>query len=212
MKKVSLFLGLILIFFSVSAQDDYPEVQTLFGNKGPSGGYLGFNMKMTEIAGEEALFVGGEVAFVANRAINIGVAGYGMVNEYKLNELSPDLDLLYLEMGYGGLHLEPVIHSEGVLHVTLPVLLGAGGIAQSERPLWLEEDGEVNIVWERDYFESDYFFVAEPGLNLELNVFKFMRVAAGASYRFTTDIDLGSMDKDALNGWNANLSLRVGWF
>ena len=188
------------------------EVQTLFGNKKGFGGYLGMNLKMTEVNGQEALLTGGELCFVLNRSFNIGFEGYGMVNEVRSNNLDYNSDRFFLQMGYGGLHLEPVIASEGLIHVTIPILLGAGGVAETSRPYWEEYNGEVIIDFDPYYHESDYFFVAEPGVNLELNVFKFMRLTAGASYRFTSDFDLGVVNRDDINGWNANMGLRFGWF
>jgi hypothetical protein len=194
------------------AQEEQREVQTLFGNKSGFGGYLGLNTKLGDVNGQEAFFTGGEVAFVLNRSFNLGVEGYGMVNHVLSDEVTDTREKLYIQMGYGGLHLEPVINSEGLIHITMPILLGAGGIGQSIRPFYEEHEGEVTIDFDHEFHDSDYFFVAEPGIGLELNLFKFMRVAGGASYRFTTDIDIGGMDSKDINGWNANLSLRIGWF
>ena len=217
MQRLNRILGLILttVFLTVtlSAQDnDEREVQTLFGNKSGFGGYLGINNKLGDVNGQDALFVGGEVAFVLSRSFNMGVEGYGLVNQVLSNEVTDTREKLYVQMGYGGLHLEPVLNSEGLIHITIPILLGAGGIGQTVRPFYEEYEGEVTIDFDQDYYDSDYFFVAEPGLGLELNLFKFMRVAGGASYRFTTDIDMGRLDNKDISGWNANLSLRVGWF
>ncbi len=192
--------------------EEQREVQTLFGGKKGFGGYLGLNLKMAEINDQEALMTGGELCFVINRSFNIGFEGYGLVTEVRSDNLGFDLDRLYIQMGYGGLHLEPVIASESLIHVTLPILLGAGGIAETTRPLWEEENGNVIVDFDHHYHESDYFFLAEPGVNLELNVFRFVRLTGGASYRFTTDFDLGVMDRDDITGWNANIGMRIGWF
>lgn len=215
MQRLTLILTIMLMSATMVAQDNNDgqrEVQTLFGNKSGFGGYLGLNMKLGDVNRQDALFVGGELAFVMNRSFNMGVEGYGMVNHVLSDELTDNSEKLYVQMGYGGLHLEPVINSEGLIHITLPILLGAGGIAQTTRPFYEEYDGEVTIDFDHDFYNSDHFFVAEPGVGLELNLFKFMRVAGGASYRFTTDVEMGGLDKKDINGWNANLSLRIGWF
>lgn len=212
MRSITALL-LLLVFTSTSfAQEEQKEMQTLFGSKKGFGGYLGFNMKMAEVNGEEALLTGGEVSFVLNRSMNIGFEGYGMVTELRSGNFSDNLDPLYVQFGYGGLHLEPVLASESLIHLTLPILLGAGGIGETQRPIFEEDQGEISVNSDPYYHDSDYFLVAEPGLNLELNVFRFMRMTAGASYRFTTDFDLAGMDRSDINGWNANLGLRIGWF
>ena len=209
MKRFTLLSFLFLMALTINAQDEKAPIQTVFGNKSGFGGYLGVNTKFSEINGQDALFTGGEVAFVINRSFNMGFEGYGMVNHVRSNNLSIDSDRLYLQMGYGGLRLEPVLFSESVIHLTAPVLLGAG---ETIRPYWLEEDGIIDIDTDLSYGDSDYFFVAEPGLRLEVNLFKFMRLAGGASYRFMTDVDLGGVQTQDLKGFNADLSLRFGWF
>jgi hypothetical protein len=212
MKRLTLLSLIFLMALTIKAQDEKAPIQTVFGNKSGFGGYLGVNTKFTEINGQEALFTGGEVAFVVNRSFNIGVEGYGMVNHVRSNNLSVGGDRLYVQMGYGGLHLEPVIYSESVIHLTVPVLLGAGGVGETTRPYWIEDNGNFDIETDLRYGESDYFFVAEPGLRLEVNLFKFLRVAGGASYRFMTDVEMGGLETQDLKGFNADLSLRFGWF
>lgn len=211
-----MYLGsIILLSISLSAQSDSfepKEIQTLFGNKSGFGGYLGLNTKFAEINGQDALLTGGELAFVLNRSLNIGFEGYGMVNHVLSDNLSADQEELYLQMGYGGIHIEPVLWSENVLHLSFPILIGAGGVGETIKPYWSENQGEWQFHEDPEYYRSDLFFVAEPGIMAELNVFRFMRLAAGASYRFTSDIKVGDTLEKDIEGFNANLSLRFGWF
>ena len=60
--------------------------------------------------------------------------------------------------------------------------------------------------------DSDGFFVVEPGAALEINLLKFMRLDAGASYRYAAGLDLKSTSSSLLNNFNANISLVFGKF
>ncbi|NQX92539.1 MAG: hypothetical protein HRT74_10530, partial [Flavobacteriales bacterium] len=119
-------------------------------------------------------------------------------------------DRLYYEMGYGGLFFEPVFFSRSVVHFTTPVLIGAGGIGESRTQLFNPENEDS---WEDpNFYRSDFFFVLEPGVSLEVNLFRHLRLKAGVSYRFMEDVELPNTDLATLEGWNANVGLRVGWF
>jgi hypothetical protein len=91
-------------------------------------------------------------------------------------------------------------------HLCFPVLFGIGGVAKVENSDW----------WENNYNnhkpESDVYLVFEPAVELELNLTKFARLAAFASYRLTSDINLDGIDKDVLKGWNFGLTFKVGKF
>lgn len=185
------------------------EFKTLFndGNKG-FGGYLGLNSHYTRINGQDALLIGGEINAVINHSFNIGLKGFGMVTSNRSTQLGDFGEQLYLGLGYGGLNLEPVLFYNSIVHVSFPVLIGAGGIVEYQKGDYYDHHHH-NYYNNYDY---DYFFVVEPGVNLELNVLKFMRVSTGVSYRATSDIKLAGLADNNLNGFNFDLSLKFGWF
>ncbi len=132
MERLNRILGLILttVFLTVtlSAQDnDEREVQTLFGNKSGFGGYLGINNKLGDVNGQDALFVGGEVAFVLSRSFNMGVEGYGLVNQVLSNEVTDTREKLYVQMGYGGLHLRLLTRLNSCGIMVIPSALASTG-------------------------------------------------------------------------------------
>lgn len=189
------------------------EQQTLFGNKKGFGGFVGFGSKTSEINGQMAYLMGGEASFVFGHSLNIGFEGYGMITDVTSNTLNDDGDPYFLQLGYGGIHIEPVIASDNLIHVTLPILLGAGGIAETERSYFKGQIGNgFEAHFDQKPYRSDMFLVAEPGVNLELNVFKFMRLTGGVSYRFVSDAQIPGLHKTDLEGITGNLSLRFGWF
>lgn len=210
----------IILFASVSiwAQSDSVKTQkqkyqstTLFNTNKGFGAYLGLNSRFSEVNKQATLLTGGEVSFVIAHRLNIGFEGYGMVNPVKSNNFKEDSTSTYLNMGYGGFHLEPVLWSDKLVHLSFPIMFGAGAVVES---MYSYQD---DYYFENDYKESDvihtdFFLIVEPGANVELNVFKFMRLHAGVSYRLVEGADLKNLSNSNLQGLNANLGLRFGWF
>ena len=214
MKHIALAI-LLVISASLPAQEriEDDQMKTLFSGKPGVGGYLALSSKFTRINDEDALLTGGGLNIVAGRSVNIGFEGYGLVSSTFSNRLDTAGNNYYMYMGYGGLNIEPVIGSNEVIHVTIPVLLGVGGVGYSTRHFWYEEpNGDINIDFDHDVRSGRAFLIAEPGANIELNVFKWMRIAAGASYRFTEQFDTDNLPKEDLDGLSLNLAMRFGWF
>jgi hypothetical protein len=61
-------------------------------------------------------------------------------------------------------------------------------------------------------YDANAFFVLEPGVEIEMNVARFMRISIGGSYRLTSKLDLMNTDPNALRGFSGNLSLKFGKF
>ncbi|MDA3893349.1 MAG: hypothetical protein PF517_16930 [Salinivirgaceae bacterium] len=194
-----------------SKQESYPRVETLFQNQKSFGGYLGISMGYTQIDGEEAFTVGGRTMFVANHYIGIGFGGKGFMTMPRSDSLHTyNGDNYYGSKtyianagGYGGIYIEPVVLSLKPIHVSLPVLLGAGGI--------------VNEIWtdgsDPSTTSSSAFFICEPGLDVEFNIATWFRIGVGASYRFTSKIEgLAEASPYLLEGANYGITFKFGWF
>lgn len=204
MKQLALLFALITAYsFSFAGnQDDNDGMKTLFGRNRSNGGYGALSFNYSEINHQDAFVMGARGAWVINHAFAIGLGGYGFVNNIDVNELShydADLDLAG---GYGGLILEPIIASRLPVHISLPVLLGIGGVAYVD-------DYEWN--WYDDN-QSDVFLVCEPGVELEFNMTRHMRLAASFSYRFTSDVEMIDIKPDVLRGYNVGLTFKFGKF
>jgi len=109
--------------------------------------------------------------------------------------------------GYGGLVLEPIVFPNFPVHLSLPVLIGAGGIAYTTSNYYPEYD-------DSDYFVEDSYayFIIEPGVELELNMLKFFRLAFGGYYRYTSDIDLIDYPENVLHGFSGGITFKFGKF
>ena len=118
---------------------------------------------------------------------------------------------------------EPIVLPMSPVHVSFPIILGVGGVTANPANGW----GEYNsYYYDNYYYDTDVYFVFEPGVDVEFNIAKCFRIALGASYRLTDGINLTYkyldkitsdpvsivIDKNALNSFNASVSLKFGWF
>ncbi len=216
----ALFLASILLISSSSLQAqraDTTGINTLFGSGDDieHGGWGGLSTHYTRVMDQDALLVGARGGWLIDHRVTLGVAGHGLVTDapnaaYDDHLLSNGSDLQkksQFRMGYGGLLIEPIIAHRSALHVSLPIIVGAGGCGYQIYES-LTEDFDP-FTWSDDY---QAFFVVEPGIELELNIIKLVRFGVGASYRYTTDITLPGTPGDALRGFNAGVTLKVGSF
>lgn len=215
MKKAIFLIAVIFLGVNLFAQEENKnpqEYRTLFGGDEVShGGYGGLSVNYTQFDGKDAVLVGARGAWVINHGIAIGIAGYGFANDMKYEKtINGYSDNYTLAGGYGGLLIEPIIGANWPVHVSIPVLIGAGGVAY------------VNQYWNSHYDdpyypdykteEADAYFVIEPGIEVEFNMVKFMRLAVGGYYRYTSDLDLADSRSDMLNGFSVGLTMKFGKF
>lgn len=102
------------------------------------------------------------------------------------------------------------------MHVAFPVLVGGGGVSYSEK---INHSGREYD--EANSFSKDAaFFVVNPGIELELNMLRFVRLAFGAYYRYTSPVDIEYKSyqgikiapNDALNGFSFGTTIKIGYF
>jgi hypothetical protein len=235
--KTKSILTLLIAFFSMAylqAQQGDEEMKMLFNKKEKektekqkmaNGGYGSFSVGYTQIDGQDAMVIGGRAAWVANHRFALGIAGRGFFNNfiedrYYDPNYNPNYDPNYsLAGGYGGIFVEPIVAWSYPVHVSFPILIGAGGVAATPSS-WKYVDQYNNY-----YYSTDAFFVLEPGVDLEFNITKFFKIALGGSYRYTSDIYVQhkylndsdetvykTVAKDALRNFNVDISFKFGWF
>ncbi len=217
MKKLTMLLAMVFAISTAMAQDyeNNNGVRTVFSNHGNNGGYGAFSLGYGRIDNSDAFIGGARGGFIFDHKLAIGVGGYGFVNNLDNNNyyLTPTNNELYLAGGYGGILIEPIVGGQMPVHVSFPVILGVGGVAlTSDDWDWDWEDR-----YDRADYDSDVFFVFEPGVELEFNLARFFRLAAAMTYRFTSEVELtanGStyVDPDALQGFNFSMVFKFGKF
>lgn len=209
--QTSFFIALFLFVSAGFGQENQNEYRTVFkseaGKKIEHGGYGAFGFGYSTINDQSALLFNLKGAWVINHRMALGLAGTGFINNL---EKTVETNDYYLVGGYGGFYFEPIIAHNKPVHVSFPILIGAGGIST------ISSSG-----WSGDYYKNydyDVFFVFEPGVELEVNVVNFMRTALGGSYRLTNGVILNYPKSDleiaqnALDGFNVYLNFKFGKF
>lgn len=205
---------------SIAQTTDEAPIRTLLGGGKDlhHGGWGAPTVHYTRLLDQDALLVGGRGGWLIDHRVTIGFAGHGLVtsvaNKAYDSHLIEQGEALQrnssLEMGYGGLFIEPVIGYRSPVHVALPLIVGAGGVTYGYSS-WRPQD-PTHYTRDHDRYDAQAFFVVEPGVELQFNVIPLVRVGLGASYRYTSDLELPATAKDALHGINAGFSIKVGRF
>lgn len=170
------------------------------------GGYGAFVTKVTTINGEGAILMGGRGGWIINHTFAIGGGGYGLVNNIHSRNIGPWGEH-FVSLGYGGLDLEAIVNSDDIVHFSVHALIGAGSVGF--RNDWTDgwDDNSNNY----DH-HTDGFFVAEPGVNVDLNVTPWFRMSAGASYRYIGGVASDASTNTDLSGPSGMLTFRFGKF
>ncbi len=213
MKKTIILSALLILFYSSSYSQDPEfeyyknrEIKTILGRNRAGGAYGVFTTGYSVIDHNHAVLFGGRFGWLASHSIGVGIGATGFINEF---HYEPSLDQnVFLAGGYGGLYIEPVLLPRFPVHLSFPVLFGAGGIS------YVSKEASVNNNLIED---SEAFLLVEPAAELELNLTRFFRFAIGASYRFPTAFDVGlagttKANAESLKGLSYTVSLKFGKF
>jgi len=214
MKTTTVLVLILFLGFDLFAQEgnrDQQEYRTLFGgDEITHGGYGGLSINYSQIDGKGAILVGAKGAWIINHGIGIGIGGYGFANDINYEKtINGSIDKYTLAGGYGGLLIELIIGANWPVHVSIPVLIGAGTVAYVNNHWKNYDDPDFHRPYNQD---GDAFFVIEPGIEIELNMVKFMRLAIGGHYRFTSNLDLVDTKSGILNGFSTGVTLKFGKF
>ena len=191
------FLLLVVLTLPVLAQE-----QTLIGGDIESGGFGGPAVKVTTLNGETAVFVGGRGGWIINHSFVLGGAGYGLVTN--VNAKITDSVHQFIEMGYGGLDLEYIASSDDLIHLSIGLFIGGGGIGYKHGD---DDDDRFD-----DHHPMKGFFILEPSVHANLNVTHFFRIAGGVSYRYVNGLKSTLSTNTDLSGPSVVLTLKFGKF
>ena len=215
MKQIVLISALLAGSFGAFAQENEEytstgnsqDIKTLMGNNKALGGYGALSMHYTQIDNRDAFIFGAKGGIVLGHLVTLGLGGSGFFNDLHYDSnTGRDISLAG---GYGGFFFEPIIMPKYPVHISFPVLIGAGGVA-----IVSAKDDNWNNAFKSE--ASDAFMVIEPGIEVELNVTRFFRFCVGGYYLYTSDVDIQDPDYqvpyDILRGISGGVTFKFGRF
>jgi hypothetical protein len=213
MKTLGTLLTALALPFTLFAQDD-ESAQTLFGrDKGTTGWYIEFPNSYGQFDNSPLVAPGFGFGVIADNQLAIGFRAQGLTrgDDELFFDYAYGGEGAYMEGGYAGLLVEPKLSGRQPFHLTFPMLFAIGGASYTSSALFPEWD-EDELDYHRKVLDTDAFLVFEPGVQMEVNVFRFMRFAVGASYRCTKGVEFSDVSSTILNGMNFTTSLKFGKF
>ncbi|RAW01708.1 hypothetical protein [Pseudochryseolinea flava] len=204
-----------ILFLLIGATSAYSqEIQTIFRNNGTGhGGYGAITNKFTTINGEFANMCGIYGGWYINHKFLVGVSAAAVTNDIRVPQkysVNPDIPMSY-EFGQVGLVTEYVLGSNKAVHFAFNLFTGAGFTVQYDREgygdewEWHDDDDD-------SHHDENWFFVAEPGVQVEVNITRWMRFSPGVSYRIASGSDGLGLSDAKLSDMSYNLTLKFGKF
>lgn len=232
MKKIMIVLICWVCGLAVFAQDVQPtkssaetnEIKTLFGNgkgakKIPLGYFFELNGGYSQFGHKNVFLPGMSLGVILDHHWTVGLSGsfIGVMDGLRFNNIyydsvSNSMKGANLKGGYGGLLLEYTLFPNSRLHLAFPLLIGGGYMFYSQQSNHDSIQDNYNHGFHHNYISSDNFFVVEPGVRLECNIIRKLRLGLGVSYRYSPDLKLKNTPSDLINQFTAKLSLRFGKF
>ena len=136
MKRITLLLGLVVLTTvafaqttDTTGQKQNEELNSLFGrkNKLVNGWFIGPSTTYSQFGNHDVWMGGLTVGWVIDHNFTIGLSGNCFTNRKSLfYDHVTDTTGAYLEGGYGGLLLEYTLFPKSIVHVTFPLIIGAG--------------------------------------------------------------------------------------
>ncbi|HKM92946.1 MAG TPA: hypothetical protein VJY41_04775 [Prolixibacteraceae bacterium] len=212
MKRLFFVLAMLAITSTVFAQqtiriddDSYNknEIKTLFKPERRDGFYFGTSMAYSPINKTDGLVASARMGWIMDRWFAFGLSGSafaGNINKMSNVSVMND-DFSFLAGAYGGVFIEPILMPLKPVHLSFPIVVGGGGLANLS-----------NYYYSNYSFAEDVFFVAEPGIELEINFTRWLRFALFGTYRYTSNIEIKDIRTDALRSYSVGASLKIGWF
>ena len=198
------FLFCLLFIFIISDAYAQKDSSGILGKTSGSGYFITPTYKITSINNQSSSLLGGNAGWVINfpskNSLEMGGGGYVLLNAVETGVTKDSGQQLYLTMGFGGLYLELIHHTNQQIHISGSILFGAGGV-------------NANIKGVNQYnYESSQYTIIEPGIHINYNISNFVRLGAGIDYRLITGTNMKTVSDANLSGVSGVINLKFGKF
>ena len=202
------FISLISTF-NLSAQD---TTHTLLKFRKPEsiGIYVAPEFQYGSLNGDFTNFGGGSLMLMVNNRFAFGITGQSSIsNTFSPKNSSP----LFVRSQFGGGKIEYSLSPYSAVHITFPLVVGAGRVqadSLSGRSGFFG-GGERNNYYNR---RGNTYVVIQPGVNVEANLLKSMKLFVGANYRFSflNESTAAILPASALQGLSISAGVKAGIF
>jgi len=174
------------------------------------GLYLAPEFQYGQSNGEFTPYAGGSFMLLFNKRLAIGVTAQHNVREtFSPKGVSP----LVLRSAFGGVKLEYTSRPDAALHFSFPLVIGMGEACADS--LWHHRGNMHGIFDDRPVRtgRDGSYLVIQPGVQLEANLIRYIKLFAGANYRITSSVGHAStLPSDALQGFSLSAGMKIGFF
>jgi|AntAceMinimDraft_11_1070367.scaffolds.fasta_scaffold54470_2 hypothetical protein len=208
-----------------SIQTVLPKPHSWFKNLNYLGVSVGSEFQHGTIGGHFTPMVGMTGMLHMNKKWGVGLGGYSTVAEQFTPTFLSSTKAYSLNSRYGGLNLEYTLNSDSKFHISFPLLIGAG-MARVDSANGFDgqfrehRDKNDQHGHEGDRMDGTTFFVVQPGVRVEANILRFMKLFAGVSYRIVPAVQNENLTTASyptptagqLGGINLSAGLKIGIF
>jgi hypothetical protein len=209
-----MFLPILLMSFKSYAQD---STKTLihFSEIKQLGLYFAPEYQYGQLKSQYTSFAGGSAMLLVNKKFAFG---FTMQQSVYLSYSPTDISPLVLKGSFGGLKLEYTCHPDAAVHLSFPLVIG-GGYARADSANYVDDNNDMSPNQYKSYRRRgirNSYFIVQPGVNVEANLVRFVKIFAGVNYRFsiptystsTTNI----IPASTLQGLGFSIGLKMGLF
>lgn len=202
--KIKLIIAIILTALTLigKAQDNI-QSKTVFGNdKLHVGYYLSPSLQVGNFAGSTAVLPGVAAGVILNNSMSLELKYKFTISE---NTPAGVEDQFYLHGQWIGFRGEYSIKPEKQVHVSFPLEVGIGEIELDIKDAY--ENQSITIPTGDALFAN-----IEPGVAIEVNLWKYLKINFSGGYRFVSNIAFRNVAGKDLMGFTFSAGFKIGVF
>jgi len=205
MRKILILTFFIFISFYSFSQKDSVQLKSIFTEKEGNTFLVAQKFQFTMFAGSPAFMIGAGGGKIFNHKFLLGGGGYGtmkgvLVKQENYQPLNLQQNIAHnLHFGYGGFWTGYMPKWNSVFHITPSMFWAAGAISIRR------SDNEKSVV-------TNFVYVLQPMIELELNVTEFVRVSLAPEYRFVGNVQMEGYKSNDFSGLGAVFFIKFGAF
>ncbi len=206
MKNLIYLLAVLILSANIFAQENQTEKNLFKLGDYNFGGYIGTNLKYSQVFDDNSGFLDLKAAFVINHKYSVGFSLTGLYYDKSLDQLVEN-GTYHIYGSFAGLLLERHFVLSERFKLSLSINSGTGTAYYQ-----YDKDYRENVEWYEEIIDRENFGFFEPGIELQTKISKHFWLGAVSSYRFTSPLKLKGQDEDVFRNLSAGISIKYGIF